>query len=66
MTEEQTDKLIKEYLSKCECCDECFAEYFCIENDLRKDRIPQDYCVCNIKQYFNDEWNDMKGETFAH
>ena len=47
------DILIKEYLSKCECCDECFAEYFCIKNDLRESREPKDYCIENIKQYLS-------------
>ena len=47
------DILIKEYLSKCECCDECFAEYFCIKNDLRESREPKDYCVENIRQYLS-------------
>lgn len=53
---EQTDLLnilIKEYLSKCECCDECFAEYFCIKNYLRESREPKDYCIENIKQYLS-------------
>lgn len=43
--------LIKEYLSKCNCCDECFAEIYCITHDLRDSRCPSDYCVSNIKDY---------------
>ena len=53
------DILIKEYLSKCECCDECFAEYFCIKNDLRESREPKDYCVENIRQYLSLRTNTI-------
>ena len=54
MTNKRAEEiLIKEYLSKCECCDECFAEYFCIKNDLRESREPKDYCVENIRQYLS-------------
>lgn len=65
---EQTDLLnilIKEYLSKCECCDECFAEYFCIKNDLRESREPKDYCIENIKQYLSVRNSIDKAEQTA-
>lgn len=54
MIEEQCERLIKEYISKCKVCDECFAEIFCITNDLRESREPQSYCVDNIKAYLKD------------
>lgn len=46
--------LIKEYLSKCSCCDECFAQLYCIENQLRTSRLPQEYCVNNICDYLKE------------
>ncbi len=57
-TEEINERLIKEYISKVECCDECFASAYCTVNGLRKSRVPQDYCVENIKRYFGG----MRGE----
>jgi hypothetical protein len=48
------ERLIKEYLSKVECCDECFASIFCTVNRLRESRVPQKYCVENIKKYFTE------------
>ena len=50
--------LASEYLSKCECCDECFAEFYCIENQLRASRVPQDYCVKNIYTYLKNRQED--------
>lgn len=46
-------KLIKEYLSKCKeyGCDSCIAQIYCIENNLRESRYPQDYCEENLLQY---------------
>lgn len=46
-------KLIKEYLSKCEeyGCDSCMAQTYCIENNLRDSRHPQDYCEDNLREY---------------
>ena len=41
--------LCNEYLSKCNCCDECCAEYFCIENQLRTEKRD---CVNNLVMYF--------------
>ena len=55
MTKEQTERLIKEYLSKCKCCDECFASVYCTINQLRNSRKPQGYCVSNIQSYFENE-----------
>lgn len=52
--------LIKEYLSKCNCCDECFAEIYCITHDLRDSRYPNDYCVSNIKDYLKEAENERK------
>lgn len=39
---EAYDLLCKEYLSKCResGCDGCVAEFYCIENHLRKDKYP--------------------------
>lgn len=46
--------LVKEYLSKCRDsgCDGCVAEYYCITNNLRTDRYPQDDCPDKLKDYF--------------
>jgi hypothetical protein len=46
--------LVKEYLSKCRDsgCDGCVAEYYCIKNNLRTDRYPQDDCSDKLKEYF--------------
>lgn len=49
------DILAREYMSKVKCCDECFASTFCTINGLRNSRVPQDYCVENIKRYFGDK-----------
>ena len=62
------ERLINEYISKVGCCDECFASVYCTVNGLRKSRVPQDYCVKNIKRYFGDKANlsgseDQKGGT---
>ncbi len=43
--------LIKEYLNKCACCDECIAEYYCIENNLRNSRFPQTDCPEKLRNY---------------
>ena len=48
------ERLINEYISKVGCCDECFASTYCTVNGLRETRVPQDYCVKNIKRYFGD------------
>ena len=66
LAEEINERLINEYISKVDCCDECFASIYCTVNKLRKSRVPQDYCVKNIKSYFDDKvyWqdsNDQKG-----
>lgn len=56
LTNDKYEKIIAEYISKCECCDECFATCFCTENGLRKCREPQDYCIQNIK-LFLEVWS---------
>lgn len=43
--------LIKEYLSKCECCDECIASTYCTLNNLRSSRIPENGCEEKLVQY---------------
>ena len=43
--------LIKEYLSKCKCCDECIASVYCTLNNLRTSRIPEHGCEEKIMQY---------------
>ncbi len=48
------ERLINEYISKVKCCDECFASVFCTVNRLRESRVPQEYCVENIKKYFTE------------
>ena len=43
--------MIDEYLSKVTDCDSCIAQCFCIKNNLRKSRKPQDYCNDNLNKY---------------
>lgn len=45
------EKLIREYLSKCDTCDECFAEIYCIQEHLKTGRTPQVTCNEKIKRY---------------
>ena len=54
---EAFDLLCKEYLSKCResGCDGCVAEFYCIENHLRKDRYPQNDCLEKLKKYFQSK-----------
>jgi len=59
--EEINERLIGEYISKVRCCDECFASVYCTVNGLRKSRVPQGYCVKNIKRYFSDNARQQKG-----
>ena len=63
IAEEINKKLIKEYISKVGCCDECFASIYCIVNGLRESRVPQDYCIKNIERYFRDEVNPIGAEN---
>ncbi len=51
ISEEQFEKLIREYLSKCTQCDECMANMYCTLEHRRNSREPQDYCTNNIKHY---------------
>ena len=46
--------LILEYLNKCQACDECIAEIFCIINGLRKSREPHDGCKEKLKLYLRE------------
>ena len=62
MAEEINERLIKEYISKVVCCDECFASVYCTVNGLRKSRLPQDYCVKNIERYFIDNVQARQGQ----
>ena len=55
MSEESVERLIREYLSKCRVCDECFAESFCTLKGLRDSREPQERCEGNIKKYFEEQ-----------
>lgn len=43
--------LIKEYLSKCNACDECVAQIYCISNNLRTARYPIDGCEKKVADY---------------
>lgn len=55
MTQKEINEiLIAEYLNKTKCCDECFASIFCTLNGLRESRVPQNYCMDNIKKYFKN------------
>ena len=54
------EKIIREYLGKCKCCDECIASYYCTVNRLRNSRTPQNYCVDNLKEYLR------KGVNYGH
>lgn len=58
MLESMLAIIIREYLSKCECCDECVASIFCTLNYLRHSREPQDYCESNLKEYLKDRVKD--------
>ena len=51
---EAYEVLVKEYISKVECCDECCAYWYCVENKLRESRVPQEYCCENLKNYFKN------------
>ena len=52
------DKVCREYLSKCQCCDECVAQTYCILHDLRSSRVPQEYCIDNLKSYLGRAKNE--------
>ena len=45
------DLLIKEYLLKCNACDECIAQIYCIANGLRTARHPVDGCEKKAADY---------------
>lgn len=50
------DKICREYLSKCKeyGCDSCIASTYCIINNLRESRYPQEYCINNLKKYLKN------------
>ena len=53
---EAIQRLTGEYISKVKCCDECFAESFCIEQQRREGRLPckdRMKCVSNIYDYLH-------------
>lgn len=55
-TYEAIQRLAGEYISKVKCCDECFAESFCIEQQRRESRLPcKDTmkCVSSISDYLH-------------
>ena len=54
------DRLAREYISKVKYCDECFASTFCTINGLRNSRVPQSYCIENIKKYFESKSEDKE------
>lgn len=62
LAQEINERLINEYISKVGCCDECFASVYCTVNGLRESRLPQDYCVKNIKRYFSDNAQARHGQ----
>lgn len=48
------ERLANEYVSKCNWCDECFAETYCTLNGLRESREPcknEEKCVNTIINY---------------
>ena len=46
------EQLCREYLGNCKICDSCVAEGWCIENQVKKSRVPQKDCVEKLKEYF--------------
>ena len=52
--------MITEYLSKCKACDECIAEYYCIEHELKLGRVPLRGCIYNLAEYLN--WRTSKND----
>ena len=53
---EAIQRLTGEYISKVKCCDECFAESFCIEQQRREGGLPckdKMKCVSNICDYLH-------------
>ena len=46
------EQLCREYLGNCKICYSCVAEGWCIENQVKKSRVPQKDCVEKLKEYF--------------
>ena len=49
------DQLCREYIDSCKACDECVAEWWCIENQLRTGRAPQSNCPDKLKEYYRQK-----------
>lgn len=49
------EHLCREYFGKCEGCDECVAECFCIVEGLKYGREPAEDCIKNIQQYYRQK-----------
>ena len=48
-------KLANEYISKCQQCDDCFAEFYCVEHGIKENRIPdENKCPNKVITYIND------------
>ena len=59
------EQLCREYLGNCKVCDSCVAEVWCIENQVKKSRVPQKDCTEKLKEYFRQrkqvyfaKWSD--------
>lgn len=49
------ERLANEYISKCQQCDDCFVEFYCIEHGIKENRIPDgNKCPNKIIAYIND------------
>ena len=57
-------KLASEYLSKCAVCDECCAEYYCITNQLKTSRTPQDDCPNKLIEYLKAQYKKTHSASF--
>ena len=53
---EAIQRLALEYISKVKCCDGCFAEFFCTDQQRRESRLPckdKMKCVSSIYDYLH-------------
>lgn len=57
---ESMTRLAKEYISKVKCCDECFCEYWCIENQFKDGRLPKKGCEHNVIKYLADTFREVR------
>lgn len=53
---EMIERLGNEYMSKIQYCDECFCEYWCIENQVKEGRTPRKHCVYNVLNCLLDKF----------